>query len=305
MTLAVTGGTGFVGRALLALAASRGLQVTALARAAQPDTAGVEWVRGDLANEGALAELVAGAEAVIHLAGVTNAPSRAEFDRGNVAGTAAMLAASEAAGVRRFVHVSSLAAREPGLSHYGASKAAAEALVTASGLNWTMVRPPAVYGPGDRDTLGFYQMVARGFAVLPGPGRFSVIEVSDLAAALLAVAGAGVETAGRTFAVDDGASGGHDYAGLARAIGAALGVAPRLVRMPPAALHLGATVDTALARMRGRQPRLTFDRARYIAHPDWVVAEGDRPPAALWSPRVALAEGVKATAEWYRAQGWL
>ena len=207
------------------------------------------------------------------------------------------------ASVRRFVHVSSLAAREPGLSHYGASKAAAEALVAASGLAWTMVRPPAVYGAGDPDTLGFYQMVARGFAVLPGPGRFSAIEVGDLAAALLAITAAPV--GGRTFAVDDGTSGGHDYADLARAIGAALGVTPRLVRLPPAALHLGATVDTALARMRGQLPRLSFDRARYIAHPDWVVAKGDRPSSEIWTPKVGLAEGVRATADWYRSQGWL
>lgn len=303
MILAVTGGTGFVGRALLALAQQRGLAVRALARSAQPATPGVAWVRGDLADTGALAALVAGADAIIHVAGVTNARSRAEFDRGNSAGTAAMLDAAAGAGVRRFVHVSSLAAREPALSHYGASKAAAEALVTASRLDWTLVRPPAVYGPGDPDTLGFYQMVARGIAVLPGPGRFSAIEVGDLAAALLAIAAA--PAAGRTWAVDDGTPGGHDYAALARAIGAALGVTPRLVRLPPAALHLGATVDTALARVRGRLPRLSFDRARYIAHPDWVVAEGDRPPPELWAPRIGLTEGVRATAEWYRAQGWL
>ena len=104
---------------------------------------------------------------MIHVAGVINAPDAAAFEHGNVAGTLAMLAAATAGGVHRFVHVSSLAAREPKLSLYGASKAHAEELVTSSGLDWAIVRPPAVYGPGDKETLELFQMAKLGLMLMP------------------------------------------------------------------------------------------------------------------------------------------
>lgn len=301
MTLAVTGGTGFVGRHLLRLAGARGIAVRALTRRPQPPSPHVEWIAGDLADTAALDRLYAGAGAVVHIAGVITAPTRAAFDIGNVAGTNAMAAAARRAGISRFVHVSSLSAREPGLSDYGASKAAAEDVVRASGLDWTMVRPPGVYGPGDRETLPIFQMAARGVAVLPGGGRFSLIEVGDLAAALLALTAG---PAGRTYEIDDG-HGGYSHADLARAIGVAVGRTPRLLRLPLGVLNLGATVDSGLARLRGRPPRLSFDRARYLAHPDWVVAHGAAPPPDLWTPATPLAEGLARAVAWYRAEGWL
>ena len=110
-----------------------------------------------------------GADAVIHVAGVVNAPDAAGFEAGNVLGTGAVLAAAEKAGIARFVHVSSLSAREPKLSQYGASKSRSEALVAASPLSTAIVRPPAVYGPGDRELLEMFRMAARGFVPLPPP----------------------------------------------------------------------------------------------------------------------------------------
>ena len=114
---------------MLRLAVEQGHRVRALTRRDQPAVAGVHWIAGDLGFPG---DLCAGADAVIHLAGTINAPDRAGFDAGNVAGTASIVAAAQAACIKRFIHVSSLAAREPGLSDYGASKAAAEGLVLGS-----------------------------------------------------------------------------------------------------------------------------------------------------------------------------
>lgn len=139
--LAITGATGFVGSAVLDAARAEGHAVRALARRDQPAREGVTWVRGDLNDAAALAALVQGADAVIHVAGLTNTPDPAAFESANVTGTANVLAAMRAAGVKRLVFVSSLAARMPGLSLYGASKAKAEALVEGSGLDWT--RAPA------------------------------------------------------------------------------------------------------------------------------------------------------------------
>src|SRR3546814_5033592 len=87
--------------------------------------------------------MVAGADAVMHIAGVVNVPTRAAFEAGNATATAHVVDAARDAGVTRFVHVSSLAAREPALSNYGWSKERAEAVVRDSGLDWTIVRPPA------------------------------------------------------------------------------------------------------------------------------------------------------------------
>ena len=299
LTLAVTGGTGFVGRHLLRLAVEHGHHVRALTRSPQPAQGGITWISGTLADPGALCE---GADAVIHLAGVVNARTRAGFDVGNVAGTAALLAAATAANVRRFVHVSSLAAREPALSVYGASKAAGEALVTASEGDWIVIRPPGVYGPGDTEMLPFYQLVARGIALLPGRGRFSLIEVGDLAGALLAVAT--VRLPG-VYEIDDGHHGGYVHTDLAALVGTALGRRPRALHLGPAGLRLGAAVDTLWSRASARLPKLSFDRARYLAHPDWVVAAGKQLPAVVWRPQITAADGIAATAAWYRAQGWL
>lgn len=302
MILAITGATGFVGGHLVDAVLAGGHAIKALTRRPPEPRSGVAWIQGDLADLPALDRLVAGSNAVIHVAGVTNAPSRASFDIGNVAGTAAVLAAAAKAGVRRFVHVSSLAARLPELSMYGASKAGAEGLVRASGLDWTIVRPPAVYGPGDRDMLALFQAVRRGFAPAP-TGRFSVIHARDLAQALLAAAGA--DLPGATFEVDDGAPLGHSHGDFAQSIAAVLGRPVRLVRVSPLVLRLGAAVDTLGARLTRRSPRLSFDRARYIAHPDWCADPALALPAALWMPALPLADGVRDTAEWYRAQGWL
>lgn len=298
MILAVTGGTGFVGGHLLRLAVAQGHVVRALARSPQPETPGVTWIAGDLATPGALC---AGANAVIHIAGTINGRDRAAYDAGNVTGTASIVAAAHAARARRFVHVSSLAAREPGLSDYGASKAAAEGVVRESWLDHVIVRPPGVYGPGDRETLTFFQMVTRGFAVLPGRGRFSLIEVGDLAAALLATAASDV--AGTIEVDDDG--GGYTYAGFAEAIGVAVGRRPWPIRPPLPLLRVAASVDTRIAAARGRLPTLSRGRVATFAHPDWVAACGAGLPRDLWQARVDLASGLKQTVAWYRAQGWL
>src|SRR3546814_8749177 len=126
------------------------------------DLPGIVWIEGALDLPGSLGRLVEGADAVIHVAGVINARNEAGFIAGNVAGTASMIAAAAAADVGRFVHDSSLAAREPELSAYGRSKAENEKLMAESGLDWAIVRPPAVYGPGDRESLALFRMAARG-----------------------------------------------------------------------------------------------------------------------------------------------
>lgn len=299
--LAITGTTGFVGSRVLDLAA---MPVRALTRRPQEARPGVEWVAGDLADTAALARLCAGADAVIHIAGVVDAPDPAGFARGNVEGTAAVVAAAAAAGVKRFVQVSSLAAREPRKSGYGASKAKADEIVAGSKLDWVIVRPPAVYGPGDAEMVEVYRLAARGIA-LALPGRISLIHVDDLAAALLALARPGGRPSGEILEIDDGRgelAEGYTHMEMARAIGAALGQTALWPLLVPAGM-LG--VAARVLAVMQKAPKLTRDRARYIAHPDWVSRGGNARLQGLWAPRIGLAAGVADTVAGYRARGWL
>lgn len=302
MTIAVTGGTGFVGQSLLDGLVGQGRDVRALARRTQENRQNVKWIAGDLADQPALARLVDGTEAVIHVAGVTTAPDAAGFEAGNVAGTLAVIEAAIAAGVPRFVFVSSLSAREPGLSAYGRSKAKAEKLVKASGLDWTIVRPPAIYGPRDRDMFEMFRLAKWGVIPTPKEGRASLIHVDDLSRLLGVLVRGGAGMNHRTLEPDDGKRGGWEHYELARAIGWAVGRRPKVLGLSRKTMEWAAKAD---GMMRGAKAKLTLDRVGYLTHPDWVVSHGGRVPAALWRPKIETREGLRATAQWYREQGWL
>lgn len=301
-TVALTGATGFVGRVALDRLLEAGWQVRALTRRDQPKRTGVTWVRGSLDDTDSLATLCEGAGAVLHIAGVVNAPDTAGFEAGNVTGTANMLAAAKDAGVGRFVHVSSLSAREPQLSVYGASKLRGEKLVGTSMLDWTIVRPPGVYGPGDTEMFDMFRMAARGFVLLPPKGRVSLIHVDDLARLLVALLPAHDDATARIFEADDGVAGGWSHDGFARAIGWAMGRRVTALHAPRWLLQMAARGDRLF---RGRKAKLTPDRASYLSHPDWTIDLTAAPPAALWTPQVETRAGLKETARWYKSQGWL
>jgi nucleoside-diphosphate-sugar epimerase len=300
-TLAITGGTGFVGQHLIALARARGYPVRALTRKWRPPEDGVEWSEGTLDRPESLARLCAGSDVVIHVAGAINAPDRAGFEAINAGGTANMIDAARKVGARRFIHISSLSAREPDLSDYGWSKARSERLVAASGLNWTIIRPPAVYGPGDRETFELFRMARRGLVPLPPRGRLSVIHVDDLCRLILALLDAD-DSWGEIYEPDDGAHEGWDHREFARALGSAFGRRAVPLSMPRLALRAASRADRLFRR---RKAKLTPDRVSYFCHPDWVASRDRRPPAQLWQPQVPTLEGLEATAAWYREQGWL
>jgi len=301
--LALTGATGFVGQAVLDEAGRRGLEVRALARREQPEREGVEWLRGDLADRAALAALVAGADAVLHVAGVVNTRDPMGFHLGNVAGTEALVEAADEAGTRRLVFVSSLAAREPRLSSYGKSKRHAEEVVQTSGLDWTIVRPPAIYGPRDREILELFRAAQR-FGVVPMPprGRASIVHVDDLARLLLDLVPSGDAVSQRIFEPDDGREGGWTHARLGDAIGRAVGRPARVIHFPKPVLAVAARLDGWLRRGRAK---LTPDRVGYMTHPDWVSHPGKAPPSALWRAEIPTREGLAETARWYCEHGWL
>lgn len=300
--IAITGATGFAGRHAVSELLLRGCKLRALVRDGTKAglAAGVETVSGDLADGAALARLVQGADAVVHLAGALTALSRDGYFRVNAEGTSALADAAARAGVRRFVQISSLAAREPQLSAYAASKRTGEEAVTArmAELNAIVIRPPAVYGPGDRGTLPLIRELTRPLAAIPGrrEARFSLIHGRDLAR-LIARAVASDQQG--LHEVSDGVAYGWDD--LIATAAAFRGSAIRPVFLPRAIPAAVAGIAETVARLTGKPGMVNRGKIAELYHPDWVARDGS---LSLAEP-TPFAEGFAETVNWYRAAGWL
>jgi uncharacterized protein YbjT (DUF2867 family) len=149
------------------------------------------------------------------------------------------------------------------------------------------------------EMLELFRLARRGLALLPPGGRLSVIEASDLARLLLALAATDERL---SLDADDGKPGGWSHEEFARAIGAAVGRRVATFALPRPVLMAGAQLDRLI---RGKRAKLTPDRVAYFCHQDWVIDPARRPPAQLWQPQVPTPEGLAATAAAYRAAGLL
>lgn len=265
-------------------------------KAAALAAGGVELVVGDLDNTDALKQLVTGSDAVIHAAGAVRGSCRADFDLINVDGTAHLLAAiKHLQTAPRLLMLSSLAAREPQLSWYAGSKRAAEALFAVEpDLDWTILRPPAVYGPGDKEMLPIFQLMARGLAFVPGAidARISLIHVADLIAAIIACLRC-EQTSHQTLTLCDGKAGGYDWRELAAMAGTTWTRKVHIFRLPCWLLDSIAGVNIQLARLTGRAPMLTPPKLRELRHADWVVDNQEISARTGWEPLISLHEGLE------------
>lgn len=322
MRALVTGATGFVGRHLVDALLGAGDSVTALvrspAKAAGLAERGVRLVTGDLGDRAALETAARDQDVVYHSAGLVAARDEAGFFAVNRDGVASLLAAAVRVSRARFVLISSLAAAGPSprggrrrgdeppepLTAYGRSKLGGEAVVRAGSLPWTIVRPPAVYGPHDAEFLRVFKAVRWRIIPVFGDGgqELSLVYAPDLAEALAAL--------GRS----PGAEGGVFYpchpevitsAGLAREIGRVMGRPVRLFGLPRwvAASALG--LASTAARLTGGTTLLTPDKANEFFAPAWTADPAPLESATGWRARHTLASGAEATAAWYRAAGWL
>jgi len=310
--VAVTGATGFLGVHLVAALAAAGAGVRILARR---DPSHELWrdirpevVHGSLEDRAALERLVTGADAIVHVAGLIKALTPAAFLAVNRDGAAAAAeAARRLAPDARFVAVSSLAAREPGLSAYAASKRAGEAAVRAAYADaadrLVIIRPPAIYGPGDRESLAFFRAAARPLAPLYGTGRTAVVHVADAAAAISRVA-LGAGDAG-CWTLADPMPAGYFMTELLGEAARAVGSRPRLVRLPDVLLLAAGIASDVVSRLRGRPSLFTLGMARQLLHPDWSVGPDELLPPGVYRSEIGLAEGFRTTAAWYKAAGWL
>lgn len=277
--IAVTGATGFVGRSLLDHLARQGVNVAALARPRPgrvlAPLAGLRWIAGGFDQPALLADLLRGADVAIHCAGATKALRRREFLATNVTATARLVRAAREAGVRHVIVLSSLAASRPLASDYAASKAAGEAaaLEQAGDMALTILRAPAVIGPGDAATAPLFSMIVRGWLPVPGGkprrSRFSVIDVDDLAALLTDLALAPADPALRPIL----APFGHralGWADLAASGARVTGKPVRELLLPGPIMSVAASGTDLVARLTGHAQVFSRGKLREMRAGDWI-----------------------------------
>ena len=308
--VAVTGASGFLGaHVVVALAAAgAGIRVLAHRRPPHPlwQNLPVEFFSGSVTDPAACARFAAGTDAVIHAAGLIKAVRDPAFTEVNVQGTANLAQAVRDAVDCRLVLISSLAARTPQLSAYAASKSAGEqaAQTTLSGApgNLVILRPPALYGPWDREGLALFKAASRRVAPVSGNGRFTLMHVQDAANAIAQVA------------LNPAIAGRYDLAGPSQASATAreiiaaaaqsVGANPWLIPVPAPLLLAAGTFAGGWARLRGKAAIFNAGKARELLHPDGSVAE-EVLPSTIFQPEINLRQGFRGTADWYKAAGWL
>lgn len=319
----VTGGTGFAGSHLIETLVRQGYEVTALARsrskAARLIEAGVRIVDGDLDDKQALLTATEGQDVVFHVAGLVAARNEQEYMRVNRDGTRHVVDAARAAGVSRVVLVSSLAAAgpsEPGrplaghespspLTAYGRSKLAAEEVVNRSGLPWTIVRPPMIYGPRDTEVLKAFKVARSGVVPVFGSRQqeLSAIYAPDLAEALARVAEV-PGTLGRTYyACHPRVFTSEEFA---RAIGRAVRrPTVRVVRLPAGLTKGLLGLTGSIARLSGRATILNRDKSRELVQAAWTCDPSLLTRDTGWAAVFDIGAGTEATAAWCRECGWI
>ncbi len=311
--VAITGATGFFGRYIVEAFSRSGWRIRILTRRAidHPQLAGLELdvVSGDLSSERALGDLVEGADAIVHAAGLIKAAGAAAFEAVNVRGTANLARAIEMRGVAaRVLLVSSMAAREPQLSSYARTKRAGEELLTAvlsPRCDWTIVRPCAIYGPWDRETLAFFRAVDYHIFLRPSiaDGRIAVIHAADAAAAIARLCDEG--PARTVFELTDERIQGYTWEEIVGTVEDAMDSRAFVIPVPGPAVRAAAAISLVAARILRRTPMFTPEKAREILHADWGSRAECQPPRSLWRPVIGLADGFRDTVGWYRDRRWL
>lgn len=328
MTVLVTGASGFLGSHVVEQLTRAGHPVRALVRRTSDKRfletlTDVEIVEGAVDDTESVMRAARGARAIVHAAGLVKARSEQEFRRVNTDGTRNMLAAAKGVGsaLERFVYVSSLTAAGPSdaqgnpvpldreskpVTHYGRSKLAAEGAVLAERdeIPVVVLRPPAIYGPRDREILIFFRAIAKGVLPLTNPPRskLSMLYGPDCAAACVRALDADVES-GSLFYLDDGEV--HTFADLIHQSEVALEKRAWLRFALPQPVTLAAAFFSELyGKVTNRAVMLTRDKCNEL-FAQWVCDGSLARERLGWQPEVGFAEGVKRTVDWYKEHGWL
>ena len=302
-TVALTGATGFIGRTLVSTLTLSGWRVRALVRADSADTdfpTEVVTITGNLEDAASMHELITEVDAVVHCAGVVRGASTRYFEKTNVDGVKRLVdIAANTIPSPRLLLMSSLAASHPHLSAYATSKYKGERVLSdgaGSGLQWSVFRPPAVYGPGDREMTPLFRAMAHGVAPVWGKSdaRFSLLYVQDLADAVLSWL-ACETTNEETFELHDGHGDGYSFNEVIDTAERVFGRRITRVRVPAIALKAVSNINLAMAQAFGYAPMLTPGKLRELSHSRWVCDNAALSAATGWQPKVLLETGLLAT----------
>jgi nucleoside-diphosphate-sugar epimerase len=335
----VTGASGFIGSNVARTLVSAGREAVCMMRTTSSrrllDGVSASLVWGDVADRESLAAAVTDTSLVFHLAGSHRNVRAADFYRVNAEGTRNLVeACARMQSPPVVVVVSSLAAAGPALpdrplvetdppapvSHYGRSKLAAESAARqfAHAVPITIVRPPIVFGDGDRLGLPMFTSVATtGFHVVPGRAshRYSLIHASDLVNALVLAAergsrlpppdacGSENEGQGLYFVADEQSPTSPEFGAM---IGQALGrTKTRIVRIPMPVVWSAALGVEVAVRISRRTRFLNLDKTREIAAGSWTCSAEKARRKLGFHPAAPLSERLRQTVAWYRRFGWL
>lgn len=318
--VALTGGTGFVGSHLLDVLVEAGASVRVLVR--DPSRLNpcvrerVQMVVGGLDSSQALAKLVRGCGVVLHLAGVVRAGQERLFFAANGEGTRRLVEAAGEAGRPRVIYVSSLAAAGPAarpegkgpeepaqpISAYGRSKLAGEQAVRSYGGQWLILRPPAIYGPRDRDVFTFFRLASVGWLPYPAGERWlSVAFVGDVVRAVVHAATS--PHTGQVLHLGEGRP--YALVELLRLLAEAGEVRARLIPLPATVFRLAGWLGDLFHLLGMKNVAMTSDKARELLARHWV-AQSQSSLGKLGLPEpVPFAQGARLTWAWYRKAGWL
>ena len=298
----ITGATGFIGQRLVSTLLEQGRRVRVMVRPEKaPDNRipeGCEQVPVDLTDVDKLSGILAESNAVIYCAGSVRGRKPADFATANIKGVKAMTDALEqvhySSGIAPpLLLLSSLAASRPTVSDYARSKHEAEQLLRGKPLlPWTILRPPAVYGPGDREMLPVLKMIRQGLLAHAGQRdqRLSLLHVDDLANAIVSWLSVAQKCSNKTYAIDDGTAGGYSW----EAIGEAVNDGNfRRLAIPRLLLDITARTNLLFASVLGYKPMLTPGKVRELVQPDWLCDNSEFTAATGWKPHLDLKQGVQ------------
>lgn len=298
-TVAVTGATGFIGGALVRALVSDGYVVRALVRATSRTKRlppAVERIVGTLDDPRSLVRLLDGADALVHCAGAVRGATAETFMRANADAVERLAElAAEQQCLSRFLLMSSLAASAPQVSPYAASKYAGEQALARRDpdVPWLALRPPAVYGPGDRELLPLFKAMARGIAPVwsGSEARFSLIYIDDLVSAIMRFLDS-VSPASGVYELHDGRDNGYCMDEVIDIASAVLQRRVRPIRVAPGLLDVIAAANMRAARVLRYAPMLTPWKLKELRHPRWVCDNTEITAALGWSPATALVDGL-------------
>ena len=322
----MTGGTGFIGSHTVEQLLAEGYHVRCLIR---PNQVNLRWlqglpvdfVQGDLMNPASISKCVEDAEYIIHIAGITKAKHKSEFFTGNVTTTNNLLsAASQLKHLKKFCYISSLTAAGPSptgiplnetvhchpITSYAKSKLEAERVCKQYSGKFPIViiRPPAVFGPRDTDTLEIFKWVNLGLKPVLGSSAktLSLVYAPDLAKGIIR-ATFDERTAGETYNIADPTL--FNFSSIIDYLATLIHKRTIQVHLPKGLVYSMAGITQFLSFFGKRPAVLNIEKARDLLQKHWVCDPRKIQEHIGFQTSTSMVDGIKKTYHWYKDNGWL